>query len=85
MEINKTPGRELKEIIEVYKTPIKIVGGDNEYFPVLGKWRLTEDVYETSEELEDRIKSTDWQLIMNVIGVMIEDFFNNLNTEENEQ
>lgn len=85
MEINKTESKELKKIIDIENTPIKIVGNENEYFAVLGKWRLTEEVYKTSEELEEKIKRTDWQLIMNVIGVMIEDFFNNLNTEENEQ
>lgn len=58
------------EVIE--GTPLRIVGAESTgYFVALGKYRVSE-YYVTQEKAKETAEQKGWQLITNIIGVMIE-------------
>lgn len=65
----------LIEKFEVEDTPFTIVRQDKDWYVLMGKYRMTESL-SGKAETEEFAKRFDWQIIMQVIGVMIEEYQN---------
>lgn len=58
---------------EVGNTPFTIVKELDKYLVVIGKYRVSEDLA-TKEEAEEDAKRVDWDRMMQVMGIMIENY-----------
>lgn len=65
----------LIEKFDVDETPFTIIRQDKDWFVMMGRYRITESL-SGYIEAEERAKRTDWTTIMQVIGVMIEEYQN---------
>lgn len=63
-------GEELIEKTEVPGTPFTIIGINDEYFGVMGKYRLTEKS-ETKALVEAELKQITWNRIVQVVSLLI--------------
>lgn len=72
-QIKQDSPSELITRIEIKDTPFTVLKNNEEYFVLLGKYRLSEG-YRTPEEAEINAKHWTWDRIMQVIGVMIEEY-----------
>lgn len=63
----------LIEKIEIENTPFTIMKHKDEWYILIGKYRLSEGYINKLEALEEAKKMT-WEKIMQVIGVMIEEY-----------
>lgn len=74
-ENQNTSNNEPSELVKkqlVEGTGFEIVTVENKgSFIVLGKYRLT-DIYETEEECREMIKNKDWELILGLMGAVME-------------
>jgi hypothetical protein len=69
----------LVERENVENTPFTIYKHEKEWFVLIGMYRLSES-FKTKEEALEDAKRTDWERMMQVMGVMIENY--NKNKEE---
>lgn len=71
---NSNLNYELIKRKEIEGTPFTIVTiEEKENFITVGKYRLSE-TYKTTEEAEINAKTIDWNKIMQIIGIMIENY-----------
>lgn len=80
---------EKEELVkQIEGTPIATVKTEQGYIAVIGRYNVYGKTFETIEEVENIVKSTDWQGILCFISAymerMIEDKFLTLNTKEND-
>lgn len=65
----------LIEKFPVSDTPFVIIkavtGKKDEFFPVLGKYRLTSKIFETIEECTHFLESKNWELLFNILSILI--------------
>lgn len=66
---------QLMQYHQVKDTPFTIIKHEKGNTVMIGKYRLSED-YETAEEAMKDAKRMDWDRIMQVIGVMLEEYKN---------
>lgn len=64
---------ELVERIEVENTPFTVAGVKQGWFVLIGNTRLTDGLESKEEALEDA-KRVDWERMMQVMSVMIEQY-----------
>lgn len=76
---NLNSNKEMIKLNEVKNTPFSILekleNEEYEYYVMLGKYRLSESFKSLEEAMEDA-KRTDWERLMQVVGVMVEEFNN---------
>lgn len=70
---NKNSSKQLMQYHQVKDTPFTIIKHEKGNTLMLGKYRLSED-YETAEEAMTDATRMHWDRIMQVIGVMIEEY-----------
>lgn len=70
---DKQTSSQLVEHEKVEGTPFTVVRHEEKCYVMLGNYRLTEEFKTMIEAIEDG-KRFDWERIMQVIGVMIEEF-----------
>lgn len=63
----------LIERVEIEETPFTAIKNNEEWFLTMGKYRLTQGM-QTLEEVKDNATNTDWFRIMQIIGIMIEEY-----------
>jgi len=75
---NKNSGSEEITRDHIEGTPFTAIKKDDTgYFAVMGHYRLTEE-YETKAELEEFVnKRNNWELMMNVVSIMVEELNKN--------
>lgn len=66
---------QLMQYHQVKDTPFTIIKHEKGYTVMLGKYRLSEDYESIGEAMKDA-KRMDWDRIMQVMGVMIEEYKN---------
>lgn len=66
-------GKELIESIPIKTTPFTAVRVDEKWHLVMGKYRLVPDL-ESLEDCELAAFNTSWDMILNVIAIMIEEY-----------
>lgn len=66
-------GSQLVNMTKVENTPFTIVEAEEGVYTVLGKYRISENLGTLENALEDA-KRTDWERMMQVMGVMIENY-----------
>lgn len=47
--------------------PVAILEENDQFWPIIGKQKLSREPYDNKQELEKRIKRTDWPLIIPVL------------------
>ena len=62
----------LVDFIKIENTPFTIVKENDNYFGVMGKYRLTEP-YGDKVQLEKELKKITWDRLLVVIGIMIKE------------
>lgn len=72
-QIHNNDSSELTEKIEINETPFTAIRIENKWFLTMGKYRITEPLTSKEEVLQDANRS-DWNRILQVIGVMIEEY-----------
>lgn len=81
-EAETQPQNNSNSSVEVYKLPnlpfAIIKKESNAYVIVLGKHMITPKIFISIEAAEEWLSLTDWESILNVIGIYV-DFINNLN------
>ena len=60
----------LVDFIKIENTPFTIVSEDDKVFAVMGKYRLTEN-YKNAEECEKAVTEINWNRLVQVISIMI--------------
>lgn len=70
---NDLNSNELKRIEEVEGTPFTVVKDNELYYILLGKYRLSEEYLIKEIAIQDA-KTMNWNRIMQVIGVMIQEY-----------
>lgn len=70
---DKETSSKLVEHVQIENTPFTVVRHEDKSYVMLGNYRLTEGM-KTIVEAEEDAKRFDWERIMQVIGVMIEEF-----------
>lgn len=68
-------GEQLMQYHQVESTPFTIIKHEKGHTVMIGKYRLSED-YETAKEAMEDAKRMDWDRIMQVMGVMLEEYKN---------
>lgn len=63
----------LIERVEIDGTPFTAIRNEEEWFLTMGKYRLTQAM-KTLEEVKNDATNTDWFRIMQIIGIMIEEY-----------
>lgn len=72
MDLKKNPkNTELVKKEEIPNTPFTIVEINNEYFGVMGQYRLTE-ISQNKEEIKKELESINWTRIIQIILILIE-------------
>lgn len=64
---------QLVERYEVEKTPFHIVKQNDKFLVTIGKYRLTKEL-DSRHEAEMDAKRVDWERIMAIMGIMIENY-----------
>lgn len=64
---------QLIERVEIPESPFVAVRHDKKWFLTMGKYRLTEEL-ESLEECEKQAFDTSWFRIMQIIGIMMEEY-----------
>lgn len=72
---NKSSGEQLIERVNIEGTPFTAIKRECEegWFLTMGRYKVS-DNYGTLEGLESSVGSVDWEILTNVIGIMVEQF-----------
>lgn len=66
--------KHLVEQVEIEGTPFKAIRYNEQWFLALGKYRLTNEPLKTLEDVKEEAKDASWHRIMQVVGIMIENW-----------
>lgn len=71
--MEKVEGTELIIRTEIEETPFTIVNitEDKTFFGAIGMYKITND-YETAEEVKKELSEINWNRIIQVVGILIE-------------
>lgn len=64
---------ELVEMVKVENTPFTLIRQESEWYVTIGKYRISESIGSKEEAMEDA-KRVDWERVMQVCGIMIENY-----------
>lgn len=70
---NSNSNSELIERIQVENTPFTVIRQEEKWYVTLGMYRLTNDLENKEDAIADAQRE-DWERLMQVMGIMIENY-----------
>lgn len=70
---NVDSSSELVEMVKVEDTPFTLIRQEKDWYVTIGKYRISEKIGSKEEAMEDA-KRVDWERVMQVCGIMIENY-----------
>ena len=70
---NSSDDRQLVEMHRIANTPFTAVKANDEWFLIMGKYRLSEKL-ESKEACEEMVKDTSWDMLMRIMHIIVEDY-----------
>lgn len=79
---NSSNNELITETVQIPDTPFTAVKVVNRWFIALGKYRLTEPIFETREQaINDATNNVSWERLINIISIVSQSTFKTLNNK----
>lgn len=79
---NNQSNSQLIEYVQIEKTPFTAVRKEEEWYLMMGKYRLNDQPFKSLKEVQEDAKDASWFRIMQVVGVMVEEHYTKMSNKE---